>query len=302
MTRRVSICILVAALLVPALAAACPPTGEPFAKVVWLLGRREPFQASAVLHDALYQAKTADERKTLLHCLTTVYLQAGQWPRARAAWMQLADVVGQPRPAWQLSLAEIDLRAGDLDAALPELPAAVPEPWQVHRQHLAAIADLRRHDWPTAQSRFEEVAQNCGKATLGPVACSSARRNAVLLQEPPQGKSAGLATALSAVVPGAGFLYAGSGVDALFHGGSTLLLGWLTWSTHRADRPLSDQPMGTYVLAGLALFAYGANVVASHDTAQRRSEVDAWRFEQGLLAGIWPQPLALDASPAAALH
>jgi hypothetical protein len=59
-----------------------------------------------------------------------------------------------------------------------------------------------------------------------------------------------------------------------------------------------DHRPGTWVLGSLTGLFYTANVIASWDAAQRRTEVEAWRRAHDATIGAWPELPELPDLPA----
>ena len=282
------------------------PVAAVVARAQWLLQQGEAFRAAGVLLDAEYDVRDDAARRTLRWELARVYLAAGQPDRAADAWSKLG---GAARPAGErephrLGAALIALRRGDLAGAHALLAAPPTPPWAWLHGWLAALVAVQGHQWDAARHDVAIAVEACA---MGNDRCPSAvtprlrRLHLVLAAGDPARRSPALATALSAALPGAGFVYVGHGFDAVLHGGATLLGGWLTWDTRTRGADLFDQRPGTWVLGALTALFYTANVLASHDAAQRRTEVEAWRFAQDSLLGAWPDlPPLTDAVPLAA--
>ncbi len=275
--------------------AACPSVAAPWPEVRWLQQRREDYRAAGLALSEVYLASTARQRSTALQCLTSVYMGAGQWGKALESWAELRGSIGvESQDQWHLGEAVLTLRRTDV-AVVDSLPGGLVRPMVAQsdervRLWLKALYAIRRHQWHEAGETFAGLHADCGlTAPDRSPACLAARRGLLGLQQSPTRRSIWLATTLSALVPGAGFLYADHAFDALAYGASTWTAGWLTYSTRDRHAGLIDQPVGTYVLGATTLFLYVANLVATHDTVQRANEVHDWQYEMALTVGAWPQ-------------
>ncbi|MFZ4578792.1 MAG: hypothetical protein ACOYOB_10400 [Myxococcota bacterium] len=303
MTPRSSLSLwvlgMVVALLLPSVALAqptCPTTPEPFTRAAWLAGRGEAFQAASLYLDVLYRAQDSAQRRVAYDCLLRVYVGAGELDRARALLVEVARSGAMPPSLamhLELDLASLEVRGRQPDAALVRL-SRIPDGGPVldrRRAFLRGLALAEKDDLPAAAVEFQAAAETCSVDRTKE--CGLSRRNLLVLAEAPGEKSPAVAVALSAVVPGAGFWYAEDGFDALLHGASTLLVGWLAFDSWHGDRSWSEQRAGTYVLSALALTLYGSNLVASHDGAQRLNDIRREERRRNLQLGADPVPLPL---------
>ena len=279
----------------PAAYAECANAGAVGRKALWLQEQKEPVGAAILLLQAELEEPAAATRMAIAGCLAHVYLRAGQFGRSGVAWQRAAGLkaIAEPKALW-LEFAGLHLlSAREAPGPLPWTAverAAIPQEGSAFVAWLDAVAAVRAHDWSAAAVATDAALTACAKDPCGSAATRKLKKLQVeLTAAPPRTWSPTLATLLSAVVPGSGFGYSGHGYDAVLHGGGTLLAAWLTWNTRLAERSLLEQRPGTWVLAGLAGLLYTANVIASHDAAQRRSEIEAWRRETTLLNGAWPE-------------
>lgn len=292
--RLVMLCIIVCSLMSGAEAytatRACPSTGRLWEEVRWLRGRKEHFLASSLVLREWYGATEPPQRYTAAACLTELYIEAGKWERAFAVWQDLGgSLPASVLPRWRLGLSILALRQ-------PRAPATTPSVYfgsDHEQQWLRALALARQHRWEEAALHFAQVHQACTEGTPliseSQPACRASRSALVALSKAPAHRSPALAVAMSALLPGAGLLYADHKFDALAYGPPTLLLGWLTWNTHDRSAGWMDQRAGTYVLAGITAALYGAGLVAAHDNAQRLNEVRDWQHELAVTSGNWPE-------------
>jgi hypothetical protein len=301
------------ALLLPITAGArCPDARLPAQKAVWLVQEGEAFRAAGTLLDAIHDETDPVARAGYRVCLVQVYAAAGQWQKASEAWQRWGTTVGMAQdrarqaewPGYMLGQVLLALRAGavqDVAHSIETLPGEPGKPWL--KPWLAAMAYVQAKDWPAARVHVAAALDRCGtvanpQGNCRPADAARLQRLALVLEATPDSWSPPLAAGLSAVVPGSGFVYAGHGFDALLHGGATLLLGWLTWDTRTRGTGLMDQRPGTWVLGSLTGLFYTANVIASWDAAQRRTEVEAWRRAHDATIGAWPELPELPDLPA----
>ncbi len=278
--------------------AVCPNTSEPYSRANWMRERKEYHRAVGAYLDLLYAAHAKPEQVEVLSCLADTYLEAGQNERALEVLEQISDLFGAAPPAAvRLNLAEAELRSERYaDAARLELfPVPADPQLQKRRDYLLARAQVGLQNWRPAFKYFAAAQASCSTSDA---TCAVTTRNVGILRKPPLSVSPGLALVLSAVVPGTGMFYTRHPIDAITYTATIGLFSFLTLDTTDFHQGFGSQRASTYILGGLTVLFYVANLWSTYASARRQNQVSAYRYrqqllrasEQTLLPVDWPTP------------
>ncbi|MEL6179908.1 MAG: hypothetical protein AAFS10_13200 [Myxococcota bacterium] len=266
----------------------------------WLADRGEHFRAVGILLDCRFSATDPIQQALLERQMATLYLSARQYLLALDAFDRAADLDAQATLSADMALNKaIALyharRLSDARAML-EQPLPNADPRLIATQHAYnGLLSIQAEAWDEARGHFTDTLRTCAEATPAPqkpwTACRLAARNNTLLgTPPPRPLSPWLAGVASAVVPGSGQLYAGSGIDTLYYISLIGLAAFVAVDTYNSDEPLADQQASFYLVSGLGLFIYSANIVGAYNGAVRTNTVAKERYRNRLLSEPTPRP------------
>lgn len=272
------------------------------ARAQWLQERDETFRAAGVYLEALRTAPTDDGRVEALRCLANLYMDAGQFRRASRSLFEAGSLV-QPQGVYRqhlaLNTATAAVHAGNPAGALGLLRAQdadLPADLSLRAGLLRGLAQGGLQRYQEAAEAFGGVVGACAKGDRR-AECRLARRNLLLLEARPAATSGGLAALLSAVVPGAGFVYTEHYFDALLYATAVGLGAFVTANSWHTDRDALDQRAGTYTLAALTALLYASNVMSSYSTAERLDQVRDHALRTQLRVGTRLPMLPMSATP-----
>lgn len=258
----------------------------------------------AVASDAGARAPAPTEQQRFLHHL----IAAGDWPGLRTEGLRLSFHHPDDAPVWGFYVGWAELQLGALRPAAYRFTDLADEgpAWLAPTAGIAAAQAWRVIDSELGRRRYAELKDHpdpdvARAATLGLAwtAADGARFREVDALVPevdamvdgwvrrPRWRRAGVAGVLSAVVPGAGQLYAGAapeGVAAFF------VVGGLTTGTVLLARN-PDRRAGAIAMGVFAGSFYLGNIYGAIDAAVRRNRVRRRRVRaaiEDLESPIWP--------------
>jgi hypothetical protein len=232
------------------------------------------------------------------------YHHGRQFTRAiltyRAAMEKTQDVTFNKALELNMSVARLELARQkssyqDLIKVKPllsQLETEVEGDARIFASFQLARLYLTLHDVQSARKHAKEATELCGQ--LESAACSAVGRLAIRIDIPaPSLKHPWLGATMSAIVPGAGALYAEHYVDGIYQFAAVASLGLMAFDIYAVDSSFKQQTPSFYALSGVGLLFYVASVIQGYSMTKRLNAIRLQKYHDMQQSGKLP-PLLLD--------
>lgn len=281
---------LAAAAHAPGAAAGPGAGGLPFA--AWLVEEGEPYHAVTEVLRMAHEATDHLAESEARLVAARIMLRAGE-PLAAAEAYARALAVSPGPPGVMLEMAAAELQVGQLGRAvgsLAEVRRRAPPGDTQLGAHLALLEcelGLRAGRYDVAMPALEQAALFLETSGSAQARGAVARALAIADEGLPH-RAPWAALALSALIPGAGQLYAGQAFDAVVSFLATGTAGLLALDAYDGARSIRGQRAGFYLTVALAASIYGWNVYSASGRADHFNMVEDQRLRRRILAELPP--------------
>ncbi len=244
---------------------------------------------------ALFSRTTSEEVHARLR-IAMAYHNGHQFKRAAKEYLAILsnynlsdDLAGMIRLQRILALTSLEQRLpadqqlGTLRGQLKPLTLHANAAYQIPANYQLVRLNLLYGDRDKAQDQFEALRKLCD-GSANPTCLNLRDLDDSVSRPPPSLKSPVLGAALSTVVPGAGSLYAGHYIDALYYLGMTGLGTWVSAELYDRGSSFSHQGAAFYTVGSLTALVYLANVVQGYLGIQRDNAVADYNYRQEVVS------------------